>query len=40
MADIDALKNRIRSNVKSNDNQEITGHVMQETLLDMASVCE
>ena len=36
MADIDALKNRIRSNVKSNDNQEITGHVMQETLLDMA----
>lgn len=35
MADIDALKNRIRSNVKSNDNQEITGPVMQETLLDM-----
>lgn len=36
MANIDALKNRIRSNVKSNDNQEITGPVMQETLLDMA----
>ena len=36
MADIDALRNRIRSNVKSNDNQEITGPVMQETLLDMA----
>lgn len=35
MADINALKNRIRSNVKSNDNQEITGPVMQETLLDM-----
>lgn len=35
MADIDALRNRIRSNVKSNDNQEITGPVMQETLLDM-----
>lgn len=37
MANINALKNRIRSNVKSNDNQEITGPVMQDTLLDMTN---
>ena len=35
MADTTALKNRIRSNIKSNDNQEITGAIMQETLLDI-----
>ena len=33
--DITALKNRIRSLIKQNDNQEITGPVMQEVLLDI-----
>ena len=35
MADTTALKNRIRAAIKANDNQEITGLVLQQTLLDM-----
>lgn len=35
MADTTALKNRIRAAIKSNDNQEITGPVLQQALLDM-----
>ena len=35
MADTTALKNRIRAAVKANDNQEITGPVLQQTLLDI-----
>lgn len=35
MADTTALKNRIRAAVKANDNQEITGPVLQQALLDM-----
>lgn len=35
MADTTALKNRIRAAIKANDNQEITGPVLQQTLLDM-----
>ena len=34
MADITALKNRIRAAIKANDNQEITGPVLQQALLD------
>ena len=35
MADTTALKNRIRAAIKANDNQEITGPVLQQTLLDI-----
>ena len=35
MADTTALKNRIRAAIKANDNQEITGTVLRQTLLDM-----
>ena len=35
MADTTALKNRIRAAVKANDNQEITGPVLQQSLLDI-----
>ena len=35
MADTTALKNRIRAAIKANDNQEITGPVLQQALLDM-----
>ena len=35
MADTTALKNRIRAAVKANDNQEITGPVLQQALLDI-----
>ena len=35
MADTTALKNRIRAAVKANDNQEITGPILQQTLLDI-----
>src|SRR5574344_556835 len=35
MADTTALKNRIRAAIKTNDNQEITGPVLQQALLDM-----
>ena len=35
MADTTALKNRIRAAIKSNDNQEITGPVLQQALLDI-----
>ena len=35
MADTTTLKNRIRAAVKANDNQEITGPVLQQALLDM-----
>ena len=36
MADITALENRIRSLIKTNGNQEITGAVAQQILLDIA----
>ena len=35
MADTTALKNRIRAAIKANDNQEITGPVLQQALLDI-----
>lgn len=35
MADTTALKNRIRAAIKANDNQEITGPVLQQSLLDI-----
>lgn len=35
MADTTALKNRIRAAIKANGNQEITGPVLQQALLDM-----
>ena len=35
MADTTALKNRIRAAIKTNDNQEITGPVLQQALLDI-----
>ena len=35
MADTTALKNRIRAAIKANDNQEITGPVLQQALLYM-----
>lgn len=35
MADTTALKNRIRAAIKANNNQEITGPVLQQALLDM-----
>lgn len=35
MADTTALKNRIRAAIKANDNQEITGPVLQQALLDV-----
>lgn len=35
MADTTALKNRIRAAIKANDNQEITGPVLQNALLDI-----
>ena len=35
MADTTALKNRIRAAIKANDNQEITGPVLQARLLDI-----
>lgn len=35
MADTTALKNRIRAAIKANDNQEITGPILQQTLLDI-----
>ena len=35
MADTTALKNRIRAVIKTNDNQEITGPVLQQALLDI-----
>lgn len=35
MADTTALKNRIRAAIKANDNKEITGPVLQQTLLDI-----
>lgn len=35
MADTTALKNRIRVAIKTNDNQEIIGPVLQQTLLDI-----
>lgn len=35
MADTTDLKNRVRSSIKQNDNQEITGLVLQNTLLDI-----
>lgn len=35
MADTTALKNRIRAAIKANDNQEITGLVLQQVLLDI-----
>lgn len=35
MADTTALKNRIRAAIKANDNQEITGPVLQQVLLDI-----
>ena len=38
MADITALKNRIRAAIKQNGNQEITGPVLQTILLDISDV--
>ena len=35
MADTTALKNRINAAIKANDNQEITGPVLQQSLLDI-----
>lgn len=35
---LDGLKNTIKSNVKPNGRQEITGQIMQDTLLDMVGV--
>lgn len=35
MTDTTALKNRIRAAIKANDNQEITGPVLQQALLDI-----
>ena len=35
MTDTTALKNRIRAAIKANDNEEITGPVLQQTLLDI-----
>lgn len=35
MADTTALKNRIRAAIKANNNQEITGPVLQQALLDI-----
>ena len=35
MADTTALKNRICAAIKANDNKEITGPVLQQTLLDI-----
>jgi hypothetical protein len=35
MADTTALKNRISAAIKANDNQEITGPVLQQSLLDI-----
>src|SRR5574344_680934 len=35
MADTTALKNRIRAAIKANDNREITGPVLQQSLLDI-----
>ena len=35
MADTTALKNRISAAIKANDNQEITGPVLQQALLDI-----
>lgn len=35
MADTTALKNRIRAAIKANDNQEITGPILQQALLDI-----
>lgn len=37
MADTTALKNRIRSAIKANDNQEITGPVLQAELIDIVN---
>ena len=35
MADTTALKNRIRAAIRANDNQEITGPMLQQSLLDI-----
>src|SRR5574344_650318 len=35
MADTTALKNRINAAIKANDKQEITGPVLQQSLLDI-----